>query len=189
MCPSVRPSVQIQFHAAPNRRCRIAPHRTRLFSEQREYLGVSIYCSTIRESLRRTASEGSTPSPRATRSDLPYISTNLPDGRSTHAHPRGAAPTGLSSSIKDYVAVRPSVQINFVAAPSRRCRIAPHLFWREGIHLLTTSYDLRQPTIRRLAKGRHSRLDPEPGADGATHPHYHTNSGTRLGAAPDRLVK
>ena len=54
---------------------------------------------------------------------------------------------------------------------------------------LRPSYDLRQPTIRRLAKGRHSRLDPEPGADGATHPHYHTNSGTRLGAAPDRLVK
>ena len=97
-------------------------------------------------------------------------------------------PIGLSSSIKDYVGVCLSVQINFVAAPNRRCRIAPHLFWREGIHLPTTSYDLRQPTIRRLAKGRHSRLDPEPGADGATHPHYHTNSGTRLGAAPDRLV-
>ena len=27
----------------------------RFFSEQREYLGVSIYCSTIRESLRRLA--------------------------------------------------------------------------------------------------------------------------------------
>ena len=76
-------------------------------------------------------------------------------------------PIGLSSSIKDYVGVCLSVQINFVAAPNRRCRIAPHLFWREGIHLPTTSYDLRQPTIRRLAKGRHNRLGPE-------RPIYHT---------------
>ena len=34
-------------------------------------------------------------------------------GRSTHAHPRGAAPTGLSTKVnKDGVSVRPSVRLS-----------------------------------------------------------------------------
>ena len=138
MCSSVRPSVQIQFHAAPNRRCRIAPHRTRLFSEQREYLGVSIYCSTIRESLRRTASEGSTPSPRATRSDLWYISTiPIPPAAGPRTHTRAAQPPPACHRIKDSVAVclsvRPSVCLSRLDLWLRRIVDAEKGHWR-GYH-------------------------------------------------------
>ena len=105
MCPSVRPSVrlsvQIKFNAAPNRRCRIAHTGPRLFSEQREYR------STIRKSLRRLA--------KGRRRCLdPERPTYLPcQTAGPCTHPRGAAPTSLSSSVKDYdVSVRPSVRLS-----------------------------------------------------------------------------
>ena len=124
--------------------------------------------------------------PPYTLSYVRYIPTPDPDW----AQP----PIGLSSRLKDYVGVCLSV------CPSRLTlwlhQIADaelHLTYfggKEYIYLRPpTTYDsLRYDGLRRVDIVASTR-SPEQTVPPIPHPHYHTNSGTRLGAAPDRLVK
>ena len=88
MCPSVRPSVcPDSISCCTKSQMQNCTHRTRLFSEQREYR------STIRKSLRRLAKG------RRRRLD-PERPTYLPcQTAGPCTHPRGAAPTSLSKRL------------------------------------------------------------------------------------------
>ena len=128
--------------------------------------------------------------------------THTACGRSTHAHPRGAAPTGLSTKVnKNDVSVRPSVRLsrfNFMLhqiADAELHHTGLAFFRNRGsiweylsiVVLFANHYDAR------LAKGRRRRLE-RPGATYGTYLPYPyrlrpVHARTPARRSPHRLVK